>query len=230
MSIIIDRRLNGKNKSTVNRQRFHRQISEAYQKRLFPRLLTNGRSLMWSPAVRLLSPPKTLSEPFFRAWAGWSVTSRFIRVIKNLSPAIRIKRPSGGGQGRGSGQGKAGNSGEGMDEFSFQINHEEFLNHMFDDLELPNLVRKQLQDATEFKMKHAVVLPVKALPTDLNIVRSLKSAHARRIALGGGARREVRALRRKLREMEVSAETQLITLLKLRELRLSNQRAEQCQT
>ena len=30
MSIIIDRRLNGKNKSTVNRQRFLDQIPEAY--------------------------------------------------------------------------------------------------------------------------------------------------------------------------------------------------------
>ena len=46
--------------------------------------------------------------------------------------------------GQGSGQGQASPDGEGMDEFAFQITQEEFLDFLFDDLELPNLARKKL--------------------------------------------------------------------------------------
>ncbi|KAB0701984.1 YeaH/YhbH family protein, partial [Pseudomonas aeruginosa] len=42
----------------------------------------------------------------------------------------------------GRGGGKASNSGEGMDDFVFQITQEEFLDFMFEDLELPNLVKR----------------------------------------------------------------------------------------
>ena len=89
-----------------------------------------------------------------------------------------------------------------MDEFTFHINHDEFLEFMFDDLELPNLSEKQLHDMVEFKTRQAGF--VTAGPPDrLNIVRSLRSAHARRIALSGGTRRDIRQMKRELREMEV---------------------------
>ncbi len=221
MGIIIDRRLNGKNKSTVNRQRFldryRKHIKKAVSEAVNKRSITDVES-----GSQVTIPTKDLSEPFFRHGQG----GRYKQVHpgnKEFISGDRIKRPNGG-QGQGSGQGKAGNSGDGMDEFSFQINHEEFLNHMFDDLELPNLVRKQLQDATEFKMKNAGFTS-QGSPDRLNIIRSLKSAHARRIALGGGARKEVKALKRKLRELEVSAEitdTEEVEQLQIRIKELNN--------
>ncbi|WP_257285879.1 YeaH/YhbH family protein [Endozoicomonas sp. SESOKO1] len=200
MSIIIDRRLNGKNKSTVNRQRFlerykkhiKKAVSDAVNKRSITDVVSGSEVTI---------PRKDLSEPLFRHGQG----GRYKQVHpgnKEFVSGDRIKRPSGGG-GSGSGKGKAGNSGEGMDEFSFQINHDEFLEHMFDNLELPNLVRKQLEDMTEFKIRQAGYTTAGS-PDRLNVVRSLRSAHARRIALSGGDRREIRALKKELREMEVS--------------------------
>lgn len=200
MSIIIDRRLNGKNKSTVNRQRFlerykkhiKKAVSDAVNKRSITDVVSGSEVTI---------PRKDLSEPVFRHGQG----GRYKQVHpgnKEFVSGDRIKRPSGGG-GSGSGKGKAGNSGEGMDEFSFQINHDEFLEHMFDNLELPNLVRKQLEDMTEFKLRQAGYTTAGS-PDRLNVVRSLRSAHARRIALSGGDRREIRALKKELREMEVS--------------------------
>ena len=50
----------------------------------------------------------------------------------------------------GSGQGKASNSGEGMDDFVFQITQEEFLDFMFEDLELPNLIKRHLTGTDTF--------------------------------------------------------------------------------
>lgn len=200
MSIIIDRRLNGKNKSTVNRQRFldryKKHIKKAVSEAVNKRSITDVES-----GSEVTIPTKDLSEPTFRHGQG----GHYKQVHpgnKEFTAGDRIKRPQGGG-GSGSGQGKASNSGEGMDEFTFQINHDEFLEYMFDNLELPNLVRKQLQDMNEFEMRQAGFTTAGS-PDRLNIIRSLRSAHARRIALSGGARREVRQLKKELREMEVS--------------------------
>ncbi len=49
------------------------------------------------------------------------------------------------------GRAPAGNSGEGEDDFVFELSRDEFLDLLFDDLELPNLVRNQLMGTTEFK-------------------------------------------------------------------------------
>ncbi|MCW7555503.1 YeaH/YhbH family protein [Endozoicomonas gorgoniicola] len=214
MSIIIDRRLNGKNKSTVNRQRFldryRKHIKKAVSEAVNKRSITDVES-----GSEVTIPTKDLSEPHFQHGQG----GRYKQVHpgnKDFVEGDRIKRPNGGA-GRGSGSGKAGNSGDGMDEFTFQINHEEFLSHMFDDLELPNLVRKQLHDATEYETKNAGFTN-EGSPDRLNIVRSLRSAHARRIALGGSSRKEIRALKKELREMEVSPDaTDLERAIELRE-------------
>ena len=202
MSIIIDRRLNGKNKSTVNRQRFldryKKHIKKAVSEAASKRSITDVES-----GSEVTIPRKDLSEPTFRHGQG----GRYKQVHpgnKEFVTGDRIKRPQGGG-GKGSGKGKASNSGEGMDEFTFQINHDEFLEYMFDNLELPNLVRKQLQDMNEFEIRQAGYTTAGS-PDRLNIIRSLRSAHARRIALSGRDRREIRKLKKELREMEVSPE------------------------
>ena len=200
MSMIIDRRLNGKNKSTVNRKRFleryRKHIKNAVSDAVNKRSITDVVS-----GSEVTIPTKDLSEPVFRHGKGGK-RHHVHPGNKQFNPGDRIKRPSGGG-GSGSGQGSASNSGEGMDEFSFQINHDEFLEFMFDNLELPNLVRKQLADMTRFETRQAGFTTAGS-PDRLNVVRSLRSAHARRIALSGGSRREIRALKKELREMEVS--------------------------
>ena len=200
MSMIIDRRLNGKNKSTVNRKRFleryKKHIKNAVSDAVNKRSITDVVS-----GSEVTIPTKDLSEPVFRHGKGGK-HHHVHPGNKQFNPGDRIKRPSGGG-GSGSGQGSASNSGEGMDEFSFQINHDEFLEFMFDNLELPNLVRKQLADMTRFETRQAGFTTAGS-PDRLNVVRSLRSAHARRIALSGGSRREIRALKKELREMEVS--------------------------
>lgn len=200
MSIIIDRRLNGKNKSTVNRRRFLERYKKLIKKAASD--VVNKRSITDVVSGSEVSiPRKDLSEPVFHHGQGGH-HKQVHPGNKEFVSGDRIKRPSGAG-GSGSGQGKAGDSGEGVDEFSFQINHDEFLEYMFDDLELPNLVRKQLEDMTEFNIRQAGYT-TSGSPDRLNVVRSLRSAHARRIALSGGDRREIRALKKELREMEVS--------------------------
>ncbi len=201
MSLIIDRRLNGKKKSTVNRQRFLRRyrslVKEAVQGAVDQRSITDIDS-----GSDISIPKKDLNEPFFHHGQGGH-HGHVHPGNKEFNSGDRIQRPPGGGGGQGSGEGEASDSGSGADDFIFQINREEFLEYLFDDLALPNLVRKELKDSTEFKMKRAGFTSAGS-PDRLNVVRSLRAAHARRIALSGKERREIRTLKRELREMEVS--------------------------
>lgn len=202
MSIIIDRRLNGKKKSTVNRQRFLRRyrslVKEAVQDAVDQRSITDVDS-----GSNITIPKKDLNEPFFHHGQGGH-HGHVHPGNKEFNQGDRIQRPPGGG-GQGSGDGKASDSGEGADDFAFQINRDEFLEYLFDDLELPNLVRKELKDSTDYKLKRAGFTTAGS-PDRLNVVRSLRAAHARRIALSGKDRKVIRTLKRELREMEVSPE------------------------
>jgi uncharacterized sporulation protein YeaH/YhbH (DUF444 family) len=107
-----------------------------------------------------------------------------------------VPRPEGGGGG-GSGQGKAGRGGKGEDDFIFDLSREEFMDLLFDDLELPNLVRNQLIGSTEFKSVRAGYRTSGA-PNNIDVVRSLKGAIARRTALGAPHRRRIKEIEAEL--------------------------------
>ncbi|MFD2190882.1 YeaH/YhbH family protein [Pistricoccus aurantiacus] len=189
MSYFIDRRANAKHKSAVNRQRFldryrthiKRSVEEA----------VNRRSITdMERGEKVSIPARDISEPVFQHGPGGRRT-----IIspgnREFVEGDRLRRPEGGGGGGGgSGEG-ASNQGEGMDEFAFSLTREEFLDFVFDGLELPHLERKQLLDLEE-------VRPVRAgisrdgVPSRINIVRSMREAHARRIAMRAPIRRALR--------------------------------------
>jgi uncharacterized sporulation protein YeaH/YhbH (DUF444 family) len=91
---------------------------------------------------------------------------------REFTPGDRIARPQGGAGG-GAGGGQASNSGEGEDDFVFELSREEFLELFFEDLELPNLVRTQLAKATEFKSVRAGFTSA-GNPANLDVVRSMR--------------------------------------------------------
>lgn len=204
MSYIIDRRLNGRNKSTVNRQRFieryRGQIKEAVAEAITRRSITD---IEHGESVTI--PTRDISEPVFHHGTGGE-RERVHPGNKEFSAGDRIKRPESG-EG-GSGEGKASNSGEGEDEFSFSLSQEEFLNFLFDDLELPNLVKRRLAGLETYHWQNAGIIN-DGNPARINIVRSLRAATARRIALGAGSRRRLKAAEAELKlllEAEISAE------------------------
>jgi len=190
MSYIIDRRLNGKHKSTVNRQRFleryRRHIREAVNDAVGRRSITDMEQ-----GERISIPRKDLSEPGFHHGAGGRRN-----VVhpgnKEFQQGDRIKKPSGG-QGGAGGQ-KAGDSGDGEDEFAFEIDQREFLNFLFEDLALPNLVKRHLQGTRNFHRRHGGIVS-HGLPAKINIVRSMRQASMRRRALSSASRKRLRLLK-----------------------------------
>jgi len=186
--LIIDRRQQGKQKSAVNRQRFlkrfRKHIKEAVTDAVSKRSITDMER-----GEEISIPKKDISEPIFRQGSGGK-QRRVLPGNKEFIRGDRIERPKGGS---GGGGGKASNQGEGMDEFVFELNQQEFLDFMFEDLELPNLVRKQLKDSDSYKLVKGGYQR-EGIPARLNVVQSLKGAKARRIALGGAIRREIKSL------------------------------------
>lgn len=197
MSYIIDRRLNAKNKSAVNRQRFLRRYREQIQKAVSDAV--NERSITdIDKGGKVSIPGRDINEPIIHHGQGGS-NERVLPGNKQFSEGDKIARPQGGG-GQGGG-GKASDSGEGMDDFSFTLSQEEFLDFMFDGLELPNLVKRQLSGLEEFKSVRGGVAN-EGQPGRMNIVRSLRSANMRRLALTGGKRRQLQELNAELVELE----------------------------
>lgn len=178
MSHIIDRRLNGKNKSAVNRERFLRrfkaQIKEAVSRAVKGRSITDIES-----GEKVSIPVKDISEPVFHHGQG-GVREQVHPGNEEFIRGDRIARPQGGGGGGGGG--KASQDGEGEDDFVFELSREEFLNVFFDDLALPNLVKTQLMGVEELKQVRAGYTN-DGTPANISIVRSLRGALARRVAM-----------------------------------------------
>jgi uncharacterized sporulation protein YeaH/YhbH (DUF444 family) len=116
----------------------------------------------------------------------------------------RIKRPPGGGGGGGSGQGQASDSGEGEDDFVFSLSKEEFMQVFFEDLALPHLIRTQLAETPEWK-SHRAGYVSDGNPSNLHVVRSMRGALGRRIALGMTSRRELHELEAELAQLQADA-------------------------
>ena len=187
---VIDRRLSGKNKSIGNRERFLRRFRG--QIRDAVRRAVAGRSIEdIEQGQDITLPRRDVSEPLLGHGSGG--------MRESVHPGNRdyvrgdhIDRPQQGGAG-GPGQGAAAD-GTGDDDFVFRITREEFMQYFFDDLALPHLVRTQLlPDAPEWK-SHRAGFVSEGTPTNLHVVRSMRVALSRRIALGGDARRQLREL------------------------------------
>jgi len=193
MAQLIDRRPNAKNKSTVNRQRFIRrykkQIKKAIAEQIGKRSVTDMEK-----GENVSIPSRDIKEPTFRNGDG-GVRDRVFPGNKDFVTGDKIKRPQGGAGGQGGR--RASDSGEGNDDFMFEISKDEYMDILFDGLELPNLKKNQLKKMTKTKTVRAGYT-TDGVPTNINIVRSLRSAMARRIALASNPKAQKRELEEKL--------------------------------
>jgi uncharacterized protein len=73
----------------------------------------------------------------------------------------------------------------------------------FEDLALPNLIRTQLAETPEWK-SHRAGYTSDGTPSNLHVVRSMRGAIGRRIAIGSDSRRELRELEEKLVELKAA--------------------------
>jgi uncharacterized sporulation protein YeaH/YhbH (DUF444 family) len=200
MAHFIDRRLNGKNKSAVNRQRFIRrykqQIKQAVSDAISKRSVTD-----LSSGESISIPARDITEPFFHQGQG-GVKQRVHPGNDQFSPGDRIPRPQGGAG--GSGKGDASADGEGSDDFVFAISKDEYLDLLFEDLALPDLKHNQLDKLVQYKTVRAGYR-AEGVPANIDIVRSLRGSLARRIAMSADKKQQLRQAEAELAELEQAA-------------------------
>lgn len=199
MANFIDRRLNAKGKSTVNRQRFinryKKQIKKAVSDAVTRRSVTDV-----DKGEQISIPTRDITEPMFHQGRG-GFRERVHPGNDQFTRGDRIDRPPQGGGGQGSGQGDASDSGEGQDDFVFQISKDEYLELLFEDLELPNLQRNRLNKLVEYQIQRAGYTN-DGVPANISIVRSLRSSLARRTAMTAAKKRHLKTLEAELEELE----------------------------
>jgi uncharacterized protein len=195
MQQIIDRRLAGKNKSIGNRERFLRRYKDKIKEAVKRAIDGRGiRDIERGEDIHI--PKRDINEPVFGHGQG-GVREIVHPGNREYIQGDRIERPQGG-QG-GSGKGQASDSGEGEDDFVFALSKEEFMQVFFEDLALPHLVRTQLAEVPEYKSQRAGFVS-DGTPNNLHVVRSMRGALGRRIALGASSRRTVAELEAELAE------------------------------
>jgi uncharacterized sporulation protein YeaH/YhbH (DUF444 family) len=201
LSHLIDRRIQGKNKSAINRKRFlqrHKaQIKEAVNRAVKGRSITdieNGENIS--------IPVKDTNEPSFGHASG-GVQERVFPGNSEYIKGDQVQRPDGGSGGAG-GDKPGSEDQTSEDDFAFVLTREEFLNYVFEDLELPNMVKTQLTATPIYKNQRAGY-NMSGTTANIHVLRSVRGALGRRIAMGGGKRKRLL-----LAEQELAALVQTV--------------------
>ena len=176
MSEIIDRRANGRRKSAGNQQRFLKRY-KAQIREAVARAVAQRRIADTDKGGNVTIPSRDLNQPSFQHGPGGR-RERVLPGNKEFVTGDKVPRPQGGG----GGSGKASDSGESEDAFTFALTREEFLEFFFEDMELPDLVKTQLAQIPQTKLKRGGYRS-DGTPSNLSIVRTMRESLARRIAL-----------------------------------------------
>ncbi len=198
MPNFIDRRLNPKDKSLSNRQRFLRR-ARAQLKNVINQSVKD-RGIADVDGRQVVSvPTRGIGEPRFQSSSKGGKRDQVFTGNKEFSAGDRLSKPK---QGAGSGGGKdAADGGEGTDDFEFTLSREEFLELFFEDLELPDLVKTNLKEVIAFKPRRAGYT-VSGAPTNINVLRTMHNSFSRRIALHRPKQRDLDAIVAQIEELE----------------------------
>ena len=216
MSHFIDRRLNPKDKSLGNRRRFVRRVRATVKKAVDDSVRQRGIADI-DREERVSVPADGISEPTFHHAREGGHRERVFTGNKTFHTGDRIEKPPAGGGGRGR---EGSPDGEGEDDFLFVLSREEFLDIFFEDLELPDLVKRSLKEIRATRPRRAGY-SVTGAPANINVRRTMRNALGRRIALKRPKTDEMQALQAQIFELEAvpaPTEEQHAELRELREL------------
>lgn len=196
MSNIVDRRTNNKGKSTGNRQKFLKRVEDQIKKAI-PDIMSQESIKDSSSGGSVRVPVKGIEEPSFRHASGSGKKYSVRPGNDRFNEGDTIPKPEGGRQG-GSGQGKGSNSPEVTeDEFTVVLSREEFLKYFFDDLALPNLLKKFMESTVTYNMKRTGYTK-DSVPSRLNIKTSFQQSLGRQLALKGAFEQKLKKLEEQL--------------------------------
>jgi uncharacterized sporulation protein YeaH/YhbH (DUF444 family) len=199
MTVFIDRRFNANGKSLANRQRFLRRSRRSIRQKM-EKLIENG-SLKEINSGETTVPVdiSDINEYHFSSKSGSN--QHFILVgNREYIEGDKISKPPSSEGGKGANQAGTGDL---TDDFEFVLSKEEFLDFFFEDLELPNLTKTQLNKTSATKSERAGISTT-GNQSNINLERTFRQSLGRRMALKRPSKEEV-----------ANAKAQLEDLLKL---------------
>lgn len=206
MSTFTDRRLNPRDKTIKNRQKFIERSREQIKKAVKESIDNGNIADIENGKVRV--KVKGVSEPTFGIDSSTGNKKYILPGNKEFVVGDEQEKPdNSNGQG-----GQSGGLGRGEDDFEFILNREEFLDFIFEDLELPNLVKKQMKDVSKVKPQRAGYTNT-GNPSQLDVIRSLKNSLGRRIGLNRPKNENIEEL-----EEELAKETEPERIAELEQL------------
>ncbi|MGR3758525.1 YeaH/YhbH family protein [Roseobacteraceae bacterium NS-SX3] len=201
MHHFIDRRANPKGKSLGNRQRFLRRarenIKERVDRSVRDKSIQDGNGVP-AEGEKVTIPAKGLKEPRLVHSPKGGMRRHVLPGNKDFVVGDTIKRPQGGA---GQGGRKASEDGDGEDEFSFTLTRDEYLEILFDGLELPDLIEKSTVETETIGTRRAG-LTTAGTPNNLNLVRTMRNSLGRRIALQRPSSKALQELEAEVAELE----------------------------
>lgn len=173
---IIDKRENGKNKSVGNRQKFIKRYKSKIKKSVDDIASKKGITDVLKDR-KVTIDQDDIDEPGFDFDMGTGERDVIFTGNKTLQKGDKIHKPPESDE-----DGTEGSeTGSGMDEFTFTLTREEFLDLYFSDMELPDFIKESMKGSVKYKMKRTGYSK-EGIPPRLDLVKTLKQAMARRIA------------------------------------------------
>lgn len=209
---IVDRRLNPKGKSHTNRQRFIRLARETIKEAVVRSI--KDRALGDVDSKEVVNIPRArIHEPRFHHSSQGGIRDHVLPGNKEYVQGDTLPKPQGG---EGGGGGREGSpDGEGEDSFQFTLSRDEYLNILFEELELPDLAKTFLKDATAFRTARAG-FSTSGSPNNLNLVRTMRNSLARRISLARPKPKELEEIEAQLEAAKAAGDRDLVAQLELR--------------
>ncbi|MEQ1956119.1 YeaH/YhbH family protein [Mesorhizobium sp. CN2-181] len=194
MPIFIDRRLNPKDKSLGNRQRFLRR-ARAELKRSIRDQIRTGKIADADTEHAVSIPSTGTNEPSFGDARDSGRRKHVLPGNQHFAPGDRLPKPGQGDSGSTPGRT------ESEDDFRFVLSREEVLDLFFEDLELPDMVKVNLKEVLLSKPRRAG-FSATGSPTNINVGRTMRNSQGRRIALKRPRREAVEAVRQEIENLE----------------------------
>jgi uncharacterized sporulation protein YeaH/YhbH (DUF444 family) len=199
--IIIDRRKNPKAKSLANRQRFVTRAKKSIRESAKKALGTKSMNDYGDTVVNI--PTDGVDEPQFSTDPSVGEHDYVLPGNTEYVVGDEIRKPPKQGGAGGGGAGKGDGDGGGEDDFEFALNYEEYLNVIFDDLELPDLSKTTEKHAIAFVNRRAGYTN-SGMPTNLNVPKTALAGMARRFALRAPKFKEIEELEKELEELKAA--------------------------
>lgn len=206
--IIIDRTVENKNKSSANRAKFIRRASSKIKEAVKDYIANDAdiKSITSGKSKKVKINGKTLKEPQI-THDRYRDKRPVVIGNKDFETGDMIGKPPSG-EGSGS---DASPDGEGEDDFYFTLTHKEFLDIFFDDLELPDLIKKQLSEDAEHAV-HMAGYTTSGPPIRLDLRKTLINSFKRNAAIVGSIDIDLEELQLKYENAETDEEKEKYTL------------------